>query len=129
MTNWEKYKDELIEAKRDKDLHCFVEKHKEEIGINFIGRSSVEHLYFSVWLTEEYQDPEDWSKVEVDTPILVSNDGVKWFKRYFAKCENGHVGTWLNGCSSWTVDNDDNVTVWLYAKLAEVGSDGNKKEI
>lgn len=36
--------------------------------------------------------PVDWSKVAVDTPILVrDNIFSKWAKRYFAKYENGRV--------------------------------------
>lgn len=27
----------------------------------------------------------DWSKVAVDTPVLVSNDNKEWIKRYFAR--------------------------------------------
>ena len=37
----------------------------------------------------EPEEPEvDWSKVEVDTPILVRNtDNEEWNKRYFARYE------------------------------------------
>ena len=39
------------------------------------------------WANSEYVEPPvDWSKIAVDTPILVrdSNDH-RWFRRYFAK--------------------------------------------
>lgn len=63
----------------------------------------------------------DWSKVKVDTPILVSFDGCNWFKKYFAKVQNNTVYSWDNGATSWSVSNKEYcVTSWKYAKLAEV---------
>ena len=68
-------------------------------------------------LAEDEKEPEvDWSKVEVDTPILVRDDGVKWVKRHFAKYENGLVHAWKDSCTSWTTED---MTEWDYAKLAE----------
>lgn len=69
----------------------------------------------------EYLGIVDWSKVEVDTPVLVSFDGCNWFKKYFAKVQNDTVYTWDNGATSWSVSNKEYcVTSWRYAKLAEV---------
>lgn len=63
----------------------------------------------------------DWSKVPVDTKILVSCDGCNWFKKYFAKVQNGEIYAWDNGSTSWSVSNKEYcVTWWRYAKLAEV---------
>lgn len=73
------------------------------------------------WLFSEYEEPEvDWSKVKVDTPILVK-DILKseWIKRYFAKYENGRVYAWKEGKTSWSAVNEHNVNSWKYAKLAE----------
>lgn len=61
----------------------------------------------------------DWSKVPVDTPVLVSGNGVDWFKRYFAKTINGEVRTWTKGATSWSTYDDNDVSLWKYAKLAE----------
>ena len=77
-----------------------------------------------LWLLEDYEEPEepevDWSKVEVDTPILVrqTKDG-EWLRRHFAKYEDGIVYTWKDALTSWTVLHDEDVTGWNYAKLAE----------
>ena len=63
----------------------------------------------------------DWSKVAVDTPILVSdvkNNG--WKKKHFAFFENDKVYTWPYGETSWSSNNVDRVVGWEYAKLAEV---------
>ena len=73
------------------------------------------------WLFSEYEEPEvDWSKVKVDTPILVKNmEKGEWAKRYFAKFVDGKVYAWTDGATSWTADNEYDVTYWNYAKLAE----------
>lgn len=61
----------------------------------------------------------DWSKVPVDTPILVTNKAESaWHKRYFAKYEDGVVYTWVAGGTSWS--SNDSMLYWEYAKLAEV---------
>lgn len=62
----------------------------------------------------------DWSKVKVDTPILVSNDNKEWIKRYFARYEDGNIYGWLNGKTSWTATGELSIGHWNYAKLAEV---------
>ena len=63
----------------------------------------------------------DWSKVAVDTPILVSFDGCNWVKKYFAKVQNNTIYAFDNGATSWSVSNVEYcVTPWIYAKLAEV---------
>lgn len=74
-----------------------------------------------LWLMEDYKEPEvDWSKVEVDTPILVKEyEESKWTKRYFAKYEDGVVYAWNNGVTSWTANDDECVMAWSFAKLAE----------
>lgn len=69
------------------------------------------------WANSEYVEPPvDWSKVAVDTPILVrGNIFSKWAKRYFAKYENGRVYAWNNGTTSWS--GDGSTTAWELAKL------------
>ena len=63
----------------------------------------------------------DWSKVKVDTPVLVkANEKDDWEKRHFAYFKDGSVYAWLCGATSWSADNDEDVMSWNYAKLAEV---------
>ena len=66
------------------------------------------------------EEPEiDWSRVSVDTPILVRNlENDDWLKRHFAKYENGIVYTWISGYTSWSTLNNHTIS-WKYAKLAE----------
>lgn len=70
------------------------------------------------WANSEYVEPSvDWSKVAVDTPILVRDSSFsEWGKRYFAKYENGSVYAWSNGTTSWS---GDRCTPWKLAKLPE----------
>lgn len=72
------------------------------------------------WANSEYVEPSvDWSKVPVDTPILVRDiESDEWERRYFAKYEDNTVYAWSDGATSWSTDSD-NVCDWAYAKLAE----------
>lgn len=68
----------------------------------------------------EYLGIVDWSKVAVDTPILVRDCEIsRWEKRYFASFENGKVHAWNSGTTSWSTENKNTMS-WKYAKLAEV---------
>lgn len=63
----------------------------------------------------------DWSKVEVDTPVLVKqHEQDKWEKRHFAYFKDGRVSAWLCGATSWSADYEGDTTNWNWAKLAEV---------
>ena len=63
----------------------------------------------------------DWSKVKVDTPILVREmDGCPWKKRYFAFFDGRIVQAWRYGATSWSIENKRDTISWPYAKLAEV---------
>lgn len=71
------------------------------------------------WANSEYVEPPiDWSKVAVDTPILVrDNAALEWTRRYFAKYENGSVYTWGDGATSWS--SEGNTVAWGLAKFPE----------
>ncbi len=60
----------------------------------------------------------DWSKVQVDTKILVSDDGKIWCRRYFAKYEGGRVYAFMDGATSFT-GSSETLLGWDYAKLYE----------
>lgn len=77
----------------------------------------------SGWANSEYVEPPiDWSKVAVDTPILVTNNGYKWIKRHFAKYENGDVYAWNDGTTSWS--SDGHTSAWGLAKFPERNEHG-----
>lgn len=72
------------------------------------------------WLQQEYKESEvevDWSKVPIDTPILVRDlENDKWYGRYFAGYIGGKVCTFGTGSTS---DDFKVISPWNYAKLAE----------
>ena len=46
----------------------------------------------------------DWSKVAVDTPIIVDLGNGTKLKRYFAKCDGCNIYYYKKGKTSWTFD-------------------------
>lgn len=68
---------------------------------------------------DNYIDCTDWSKVAVDTQILVKdNNDDTWHRRYFAKYQNGIVFAWSCGATEWTNDGCTPVS-YDHAKLAK----------
>ena len=131
MKNYEKYADEIREYKGSSGYFCnkFIMPHI--LKKDSCAGISCEHCHTlqMIWLLEDYEEPEepeiDWSKVEVDTPILVrQGKNGEWLERHFAKYENGDVYAWVDGQTSWTGADE---IKWKYAKLAEV--DWNKIEV
>lgn len=118
MKNYEKYADEIRNYKGNNLCCDFIKPHIIKSDSCGSLSCAVCNVLQTLWLLEDYEEPEvDWSKVEVDTPILVKYrlDG-EWKKRHFVKYENGDVYAWDNGRTSWT---ENDVTAWKYAKLAE----------
>lgn len=131
MTNREKFAEQIL------DIACIGEL--LAIGKNTMKLVSCadilcEDCYFGMdvdkkcgdackeWCESEYKEPSiDWSKVPVDTPILVGDsENGGWIRRYFAKYENGQVYAWCDGCTSWSrVYGDKDYSPWKYAKLAK----------
>lgn len=131
MTNKEKYGNEIIELavsnlplglRGGKPTFCtkircedcdFNEESTDECKGGACG--------FREWLNSEYVEPPvDWSKVAVDTPILVKDcECGNWNRRYFAKYENGMLYAWADGATSWSVPCSGDMTRWKMAKLTE----------
>ena len=75
------------------------------------------------WLNAQYEEPKievDWSKVPVDTPVIVKNSSGEEFKRYFAKYDNGSVFTFDYGGTSWSTKEPVNLymSMWVNYRLA-----------
>lgn len=65
----------------------------------------------------EYEPKVDWSKVEVDTKVLVRNFNDEiWFPRYFAEYKNDNIYCFDYGRTSFTKE-DTELIIWDYAKL------------
>ena len=130
MTNKEKYGDKLIElaanagvfALKNGEPALYKEIKCEEC--DFCNKSrricKGSTCIFREWLNSEYKPKIDWSKVAVDTPILVrDSEEEAWRKRYFAKYENETVYAWKLGRTSWSTRRSDDINAWKMAKLAE----------
>ena len=117
MKNYEKYADEIRRNDGNNFCNNFVIPviHK---GCECLRSCEQCRMLQTIWLLEDYEEPEtDWSKVEVDTPILVRDgEDEEWNKQHFAECDGEVVWAWLGGKTSWT---EDCVMGWKYAKLAE----------
>lgn len=129
MTNREKFKEQILDIacsgnliavnkETGKPVVCdTINCHECKFNLGYVTcKTPREH-----WCESEYVEPQiDWSKVPVDTPILVrDNENDKWTRRYFAKYENGQVYAWGSGVTSWSACGSYDVTPWKYAKLAE----------
>lgn len=90
MKNREKFANELVDfalkgkkfgIKDGKPVSC------EEIDCNDCEYDGKECDNLTEWAEQEYKEPQkvDWSKVPVDTKILVSDDGKEWKKDIFQK--------------------------------------------
>ena len=126
MTNKEKYADKIIDIaarsklalKDGKPVPC-VSMKCSECGFYSTNYSCTHNV--REWLDSEYvAPPVDWSKVAIDTPILVRGyEEESWKKRHFAKYENGIVYAWSAGSTSWSARMSNDITDWKFAKLAE----------
>ena len=126
MTNKEKYEKEILDiactgdrvAMRKSDNVIVGCRKFECLDCAFNTHGKGCNYEIEKWANSEYVEPPvDWSKVAVDTPILVRNceEGI-WKKRYFAKYEDNTVYAWDGGATSWSADRS---IYWKMAKLAE----------
>ena len=124
MKNYEKYADEIKKYKGYDFCRNFVLprvlKSSDCLNNSDLQCSSC-HMKQMLWLLEEYEEPEtDWSKVKVDTPILVKDmEYENWRRRYFAAYKDGEVYAWVNGKTSWSAVDDKEAISWSYVELAE----------
>lgn len=137
MTNYEKHKDK-IDATFEENTHIAVDKNTNEITYCRLqecadclfsrrhNNSMDCRLSAMKWLLAEYKESEiDWSKVAVDTPVLVSDDGVNWERRYFVrKPAEAMFCVYSKGATSWSTDGC--VAWYRYAKLWEVSDEESK---
>ena len=126
MKAWEICKEENV-GKRYKDNKCreyVISSGYDRIYLELLKDNMHYTCMFSSCLLElDFEEVVDWSKVPVDTKILVSNcingagEVIEWRKRYFAKYENGKIYAWNDGVTSFSVDSDDLCTRWDFVKL------------
>lgn len=123
MTNREKFRDEIdkmlsvfLAVVKGKPVPCEDTDCRE---CDFRRKCTSREECVIDWLNAEYQEPSvDWSKVPIDTPVLASCDGKRWYRRYFAGIRDGKPETYDSGATSWSID-DKRTCTWTYMKLAE----------
>lgn len=108
MTNREAYKDKLdgmlamiLAVSKGKPVLCDDMCCRE---CDFKGRCIRRKEAVLNWLNAEYQElSADWSKVPIDTPVLASNDGENWYRRYYAGTDgDGNPKVYSFGQTSWS---------------------------
>lgn len=73
--------------------------------------------YISQVMRMEFKEVIDWAKVPVDTKVLVSENGKDWYRRYFVKYVDDMVYCFDSGATSFSIQDDDYISSWKYAKL------------
>ena len=75
--------------------------------------------YLSTIAELDFEEIIDWSKVPVDTKVIVYSELNKvWLKRHFAKYEDGKKYVFDGGYSSYTAENPKHdITSYKYVKL------------
>ena len=92
-------------------------KHRKINYGDYLESGMEYNIIKSVHFTE-YIPPTDWSKVEVDTKVLVRDwDNSEWIHRHFAIYKNGRIHTWNNGRTSFTIRDKDDYVPYNQAKL------------
>lgn len=89
------------------------------------GRCKKDKEAIAKWMNEEYIDPAeriDWSKVAIDTPILVRNDECNiWERGYFAGIGKDGIFVYPNGTTNFTQSSrEDKPVVYKHARLAKL---------
>lgn len=129
MTNKEKYAKEILDIACTGDNVAISKSENVIVGCKKLKCSNCAfnphgkgycNDAIEKWANSEYVEPPvDWSKVAVDTPILVrDHENCEWTRRHFAKIKNGTVFAWRGGTTSWSEDDEETIP-WKYAKLAE----------
>lgn len=127
MTNKEKYAKEIL------DVVCLTGKRPALVHGNIygcintfcercrFGGSSNCTTQFIKWVKEEYKEPEiDWTKVPVDTKILVRDyKDSSWYKAHFASYKDGKPFAFPWGRSSWTTTPSMSPIAWSYTEIAD----------
>lgn len=117
MKNFEKYCDELVASKGD--ICDFMEKCVYKVkclSCTWSCQQCREKLF--TWLNEEYKPQIDWSKVPVDTPVIVKERSGTERKRHFCRYEKDHYEPFVCFNSGYTSFTGGTTTSWDNCELA-----------
>ena len=124
MTNKEKFRDQIEDFAFVGEEWAFADGEIQACNVTDCEECAFKDFVCSlkkiIWLRKEYKESKiDWANVPADTPVLVRKCRIEsWHRRYFAKCENEKIYTFIEGRTSWT-GHADCLEEWNYAKLAE----------
>lgn len=65
-----------------------------------------------------FEPPIDWSRVPINTRVVVWLDRLVQHKRYFAGYNDGKICTFQSGATSWS-NEPTPLEKWTYGRLAE----------
>ena len=115
MLNKEKYAKEIIDIACNGDsigmrngVLCGCNSIGNCIYCDFYGKKTICECEIAIkdWANSEYKEREiDWSKVPVDTPILITYSSYT-LKRHFAKYYNKTIYSYPDGTTSWSFNQD-----------------------
>lgn len=80
------------------------------------------------WLKAEYEEPKITipEGTPIDTKVIVSTNGIDWYKRHYAGSKDGKYYAWNDGRTSFTIVDAEypkrqksNKRPWEYMKLYE----------
>lgn len=121
MTNFEKYFDELKSTKfavvMGKPVNCNSVVSCAKCNLLYNNEDNCDGARME-WLKAEYEEPKINipEGTPVDTKVLVSMNGTKWIKRYYAGKRNEKHVVWQYGATSWTCEPNE-ISQWEYMKL------------
>lgn len=129
MTNKEKYKEQIFNIACQHQRCAIVRTEHFRLRFQpcnatqcrtciFYNNTGGCRKVFMEWLEKDANE-FDWSKVEVDTKILVSCNNKTWHKAYFAfyDVENGSICVFPGGKTSFTNEDCNGYLYYPYAKL------------
>lgn len=112
-TPYDAYADNPTKENAEKELNFLVSLAEENFNVELINNT---------YKVSERKVEVDWTKVPVDTKILVrDSEEDEWKKRYFAKLEDGRVRAFIDGQTSWSTSGSGIYCSWAYSKLWEGG--------
>ena len=123
----------IIEVSKKENIgkvyEIFIDgENKGRWGIEEVGKDDFDFfneedqlgvIYFASQIAKmEFREVIDWSKVPVDTKVLVKDteDCCVYTRRYFAEYKDGYIYTWTDGKTSFTTQSK---TKWNYGKHYE----------
>mgnify|MGYP006928570824 FL=1 len=111
-------------------LRDFLETYEDDLTSKYTPKLDIVKIFDNEGKMIWNIDQIDWSKVPIDTKVLVKNsENREWDRRYFAGFINGEVTTFSNGMTSWSTSRPNNpiLVSWKYAKLAHNEKTINKE--